>query len=309
MLSNCVLIGNTASAFGGGAFSGTLANCRLLGNTANRGGGASDATLNNCALRGNSTPGDSGQGGGVWGCELNNCTLADNTSTLGGGAYGGTLNNSIVYFNTAAGRPDNVASSILNYCCTAPDPGGAGNITNAPQFVDYAAGDLRLQSNSPCINSGLNAHAPGATDLDGNPRTVSGTVDLGAYEFQGAGSMISYAWLQRYGLATDGSADFVDTDGDGHNNWQEWRCSTVPTDELSRLRIISVSPSGAGVTLTWDSVAGLNYFVERAAAPKAPFTAVATSIPALAGTTTCTDQSATTSKALFYRVGVQSGAQ
>jgi hypothetical protein len=29
---------------------------------------------------------------------------------------------------------------------------GVGNITNAPLFVDYTHGNLRLQSNSPCVN-------------------------------------------------------------------------------------------------------------------------------------------------------------
>ena len=88
-------------------------------------------------------------------------------------------------------------------------------------------------------------------------------MDIGAYEFQGTGSVISYAWLQQYGLPTDGSADYADPDGDGLNNWQEWRCGTDPTNALSALRLLSAPPTGTNVTVSWQSVAGVNYFLER----------------------------------------------
>lgn len=54
----------------------------------------------------------------------------------------------------------------------------------------------------------------------------------------------------------------TDLDGDGHNTWQKWRCLTDPTNALSALRLLSASPAGTNVTVSWQSVAGVNYFLE-----------------------------------------------
>jgi len=224
--------------------------------------------------------------------------------------YYATLNNCILYYNNAsegANYLQDQYSGSLSYCCTWPMASyGLGNITNEPLFMAYSNSNLRLQSNSPCINSGNNAYAPGPTDLDSNPRIVSGTVDIGSYEFQGSGSVISYAWLQQYGLPTDGSADLADPDGDGMSNWQEWRCLTDPANALSVLRLLSASPVGTNVTVSWQSVAGVNYFLERctdlAATPC--FSPVAVGIPGQAGTTSYTDSDMPATNRLFYRVGV-----
>jgi hypothetical protein len=301
-VSNCVLTGNSAGNTGGGAYGGTLNHCTLTGNSAGTGGGASGSTLNNCILAGNSA----GGGGGAYGGTLNNCTLTGNFAVDGGGGVAwSTLNNCIAYANE--GGNYNIRTT-LNYCCTDPLPDdGIGNFTNAPLFVDYAHGNLRLQSNSPCINAGLNAYAFGSTDLDGKPRIVSGTVDIGAYEFQGAGSLISYAWLQKYGLPTDGSIDYADPDGDGLNNWQEWRCLTDPTNRLSGLRLLSASPNSTNVTVRWQSVAGVAYFLERSTnlsvAPS--FTPLARNLPGQPGSTNYNDTNAAPPAPRFYRVGVE----
>jgi hypothetical protein len=196
---------------------------------------------------------------------------------------------------------------MLNYCCTTPLPtNGFGNITNDPLLVDYANGNLRLESNSPCINAGNNAYVSTSTDMEGNPRIVSGTVDIGAYEYQGTGSVISYAWLQQYGLPTDGSADFIDSDGDGMNNWQEWICSTCPRNAQSVLRLVSATPAGTNITVTWQSVAGVNYFLERSTNLASPFTHLASFIMGQAGTTSYADTNAAGAGPFFYRVAVKS---
>ena len=126
------------------------------------------------------------KGGGAW-CEtsgaLSNCVLSGNSATYGGGAYYGTLNNCIVYYNDAVTGP-NFQDSTLNYSCTTPSPGGVGNITNEPQFVDQVSGNFRLRIDSACIDAGNNAYVVGTTDLDDNSRIVNGVVDMGAFEYQ-----------------------------------------------------------------------------------------------------------------------------
>jgi hypothetical protein len=263
------------------------ANCVVKANSALYGGGAAYGTLDYCTLTGNSA---ASGGGGAAASPTGPCTL----------------HNCIVYFNTAPSG-SNWYRASLNYCCTTPMPtNGVGNITSEPAFVDWPNGNLRLQPNSPCINAGNNAYATDSTGLDGNPRIVSGTVDIGAYEYQGAGSVISYAWLQQFGLPTDGSADTADPDADGLNTWQEWRCLTDPTNTLSVLRLASATPDGTNVTVTWQSVAGVNYFLERStnlsASPR--FTCLATNLPGQTNTISFTDTNAASPTPLFYRVGV-----
>jgi hypothetical protein len=233
-------------ADGGGAAYCTLNNCTLSGNSANAtnsgnfdtyrriwasGGGAYVCTLNNCALVGNSVVADDETivwpellayscGGGAAYCTLNNCTLTGNSALSvgfhsnadGGGASICTLNNCIVYFNTASGSPNYDSNSTLNYCCTPYFAGDLGNITNAPLFVDGNGwANLRLQSNSPCINAGNNPYAPAGPDLDGNPRIVGGTVDIGAYEYQSLSLINFNVVLNQAGFDITGQSNQIVT--------------------------------------------------------------------------------------------------
>jgi hypothetical protein len=335
-LNNCTLAGNSADA-GGGAYNCTLNNCKLIGNTAGNGGGVLECMVSNCVLAGNSEVAANsctlnnctltGNLGGAYdctldnclltgnsyvaadSCTLNNCTLTGNSAEEGGGAYSCTLNNCIVYFNSDSNGGNYDPSCTLSYCCTTPMPtNGVGNITNAPLFVNYAGGNLRLQSNSPCINSGNNAYVVGSTDLDGRPRIVGGTVDMGAYEFQGPGMGEFIGWLQQYGLPTDGSADYADTDGNGMNNWQKWIAGLNPTNALSVLKMTSATKTNnpAGLVVTWESVNTRTYYLQSSTnlAAQPAFSTIQSNIVGQAGTTSYTDTNAVGSGPFFYRVGV-----
>lgn len=335
-LTGCRIIGNSVTnsgSGGGGTFGSTLTNCLITQNSARDGGGSYQDFLYDCRVISNSA---SDLGGGTAISVVNNCLIAGNSAVTGGGTVGGTLDNStivfnsaiwaggagldhnamnncIAYFNTASDSTSNyewTSSSPIRFCCTLPLPTGStdfiGNITNLPLFVNAAEGDFRLQSNSPCINAGSNTYLTNSTDLDGNPRIVVGTVDIGAYEFQHPTSVISYAWLQQYGFPIDGSADFTDPDGDGMNNWQEWRCGTDPTNAASVLKMLAPSNSPSGVEVSWLSVPNKNYILARASnlGLQPAFQALATNISGQAGTTAYLDTNAVGNGPFYYRVGV-----
>ncbi|MHC4445894.1 MAG: right-handed parallel beta-helix repeat-containing protein [Planctomycetota bacterium] len=200
-LTNCTVSGNSAVA-GGGMYnwnysSPKLTNCTISGNSAWKSGGGMSSSRSNPALT--------------------NCTISGNlANSYGGGLYNSrsslTMTNSILWGNTAPKKPQmyNYRSSfVITYSNIQGSWSGEGNIDEDPLFVrnpddggdgwgddpatpdvdegandDY--GDLHLQSDSPCIDTGNNNSIPPdiTTDLDGNPRIVNDIVDMGAYEFQ-----------------------------------------------------------------------------------------------------------------------------
>ncbi|MDA1017254.1 MAG: FG-GAP-like repeat-containing protein, partial [Planctomycetota bacterium] len=89
-------------------------------------------------------------------------------------------------------------------------------------FVDEAGGNFHLTSGSPAINTGTSTAAPTA-DHDGTARPQDAAWDIGAYEFTGGSSGVTYTEFTATNLpssaqASNGAsmdAHFGDLDGDG----------------------------------------------------------------------------------------------
>ena len=132
-------------------------------------------------------------------------------------------------------------------------------------------------------------------------------MDIGTYEFQSPASQISYAWLQQFGLPTDGSADTIDSDGDGMSNWQEWRAGTNPTNALSALRITSITATGGVATLRWQSASEVIYSLQCSTdlLAQPAFSAVRTNIAGTGGQISIFHTNSTPESRAFFRLSVQ----
>jgi len=207
--------GSGAGAMYNGGWSGTsnprLINVAFSGNSAGNQGGAmynyaddqgnSNPKLINVTFSGNSA--DNGgaiysySGSGIINIEIHNSILWNNTDSSGTRTISATIYNENATYNVTHSLLQGsfpmgswIGGSYVN---------GGGNIDKDPQFITevdpatapWTDGNLRLQSNSPALDSGENAFVISvSTDLDGEARIIDGnidgtpTVDMGAYEYQ-----------------------------------------------------------------------------------------------------------------------------
>lgn len=302
-VSNCVIAGNSAFFQGGGGFGGRFFSCVFSGNSAIWGGGIRLAKVWNSVARENFA---FENGGGADRCEIYSCTITTNSAyEYAGGVWDCVVYNSVIYHNGDGGDYD---YGSFNHSCTFPLPSrGVGNTSADPSFVDVGGGNFRLQTNSPCINVGNNSYLTGSIDLDGRSRVVTGTVDMGAYEFQPGIPGEFLGWLQQNALPVDGTADTIDSDADLRNNWEEWRAGTNPTDGLSYLRLLTPLQIGSDLVVRWASVTNRAYILERSSrlGGQQEFLPIAHGLLGGADTTAFTDTNAINGDSFFYRIGVE----
>lgn len=218
VIEHCVIRNNANDDFflsgGGGVFidggSPVIRNCVITANDADYGGGIymraeAEPVIQNCTLSGNTH-----SWGQLWtsvGANpiLRNLIMDDSSDYA-------------VVFYDAASLPQEMSNclfhdaptALVNYLMTATNNNLAqlnaqtwaeGNLQADPAFVNRAAGDFRLTSASPALDTGLATGAP-TTDCDGAPRPYdvpgvgqagADAFDIGAYEYQGSASVTDWA--------------------------------------------------------------------------------------------------------------------
>ncbi|MCB9851111.1 MAG: right-handed parallel beta-helix repeat-containing protein [Phycisphaerales bacterium] len=223
-----LLNNSTTQDDGGGIYATTDVNlrmvgCRLLGNSSiRRAGGlyvSRYAIMNavSCEFCGNHAEDD---GGAVYNdfdslSRFSGCTFSQNTADFDGdGIFNLSadpiLDNCVLWNNGGLGSTnqlyDTGGSPQVQHTCIPGSWGGAGNISADPVFVDANGADdiagtldddLRLASQSPCINAGSsgllpadttdadydgNASEPTPIDAAGHARVLCGQLDMGAHE-------------------------------------------------------------------------------------------------------------------------------
>lgn len=161
-VSNCIIVGNAAYSFGGGAYGGSLSHCSLLRNMVDgdsgtsRGGGACSAILSNCLFEGNMAGWLPGWGWVSFGgaaayCELDQCRLTANTATRAGGAVSWcTLRNGMLTDNVSQLMGGGAYESTLYNCVLI------GNVASSERFYGSMGGG---SYNSTLVNCTLTGNA------------------------------------------------------------------------------------------------------------------------------------------------------
>lgn len=215
-LISCSFIGNSAP-YGGGLYNNDsnlkLTYCKLIANVGKDYGGGmcnlsnNTLSLNNCLIVANRA---GSNGGGMYNnnsdLSFTNCTFTRN-SARNGNTF--AFNSHNQHGQSTVGIIDCILWDIdeliwindrstvtMSYSDIRGGWTGTGNIDADPLFVDPNGPDdipgteddnLRLAPSSPCVDAGDPNYAPGPDkkDIDGNPRVISGRVDMGVYESYG----------------------------------------------------------------------------------------------------------------------------
>tara|TARA_R110002096_G_scaffold36045_10_gene101127 strand:+ start:3181 stop:4824 length:1644 start_codon:yes stop_codon:yes gene_type:complete len=248
-IRHCTFDGNDAATRGGGIYLAyspgcIIDSCRVmrnetLGSSGFLNGGAgiflalgSATQVSNCRIWNNISNSD---GGGVKWFNVTAAAFVNNTivDNVGGGAAGyanggafgsnvvADLVNCIIWQNGGGAEfsfngldqgglpPD----AVVNHCVVTGGYTGTANLNVAPQLLGVASGNHHLDPGSPCIDAGNSVLLPLPTvDIDGQPRVISGSPDIGADEFDPSATLL-YSDVATISVSSPGPVIYSVTNG------------------------------------------------------------------------------------------------
>ncbi len=192
VVTRCTFIGNTAPA--GAAMHNYIGRAAKTGNPIIRSSlFTGNVGFDGSAIRNNDSSPD-----------IINSTIAFNLGAAAISSRNGSapnLLNCIVWGHPEGAFAGKTAiDTTVNYSNIQGGWDGVGNLDFDPLFVSVANDDYHLTSISPSVDAGIYDLLLPTTDLDGQPRIMGGTVDMGAYE-----------------LGICSAADEIDADLDGYS--------------------------------------------------------------------------------------------
>jgi hypothetical protein len=209
---------------------------------------------------------------------------AGSSLTITGRNFSGAAGRLTVWFGT-----NQVPATVTDEAhVTATAPSGSGTV------------DVRVQSGVGNASSTANYTSP----IWGYG--LSPTSAVARFTYQALDPF--HTWLASYGLPSNGSADYLDSDNDGMNNWQEYLAGTNPTNANSLFKITSYQLlSATQFVLRWSSVANRSYDVLCATNLTAGTGAFlprpgATNLPGIPPVNSWTDSVSRASPPVFYRI-------
>jgi alpha-L-fucosidase len=182
----------------------------------------------------------------------------------------------------------NSAGMVVTFSATATDVvSGTLNVTSAP-----ASGSL--------FSPGTTAVQCSAIDLLANTGTGSFNITVN--------SPVMTWRLLHFGTSDNSgdAADSADPDGDGWNNAQEFTAGTDPKDGVSLLKVSQMQASGSDMVVSFPTVSGKTYRVERSdTLQSGSWSVVQENIAGTGSTMQVTDSGGAAQTKRFYRIVVQ----
>jgi regulation of enolase protein 1 (concanavalin A-like superfamily) len=206
---------------------------------------------------------------------------------------------------------------------------GTNNFTGVVTLsVDGLPDDASASFNPPAINtsgsSTLTVTTTNVTVPDDYQLAISGTggalvnqaaVTLTVLPADSDGDGLPDYWMLQYfghitAQAADQSRATDDPDSDGMSNLAEYLCGTSPISAQSSFRLVSATPLGNDISVSWLGVGGKTYVVEAATNLTAPYPFTDASPPiGIVGTgesiAAFLHPNAATNTTLFYRIRVE----